>query len=121
VSEALAKTQTVIKRWSAKYEWVERAEAWDSMPRKAVAAAYEDMARDIAEQHRSLATKLMARMERNLELLPDGQDPTIRWSTAVGVAQRSHGMALDVNRPKDTVREEISKKIAELVERLSGE
>jgi hypothetical protein len=121
VAAAMGKSGTWIEQWGRRYDWVTRAEAWDSMPRRALADAYEDMAREIAEQHRNLATKLMAKMERNLDLLPDGHDPTIRWSTAVGVAQRSHGMALDVSKPQDTVREEISKKITELIEKLSGE
>jgi hypothetical protein len=121
VARELGKSGTLIGKWSSDHDWVSRISSWESMPSRALATAYEDMAREIAEQHRNLATKLMAKMERNLDLLPDGHDPTIRWSTAVGVAQRSHGMALDVSKPQDTVREEISKKITELIEKLSGE
>lgn len=119
-AEALTRTETHIKTWSSKYGWVSRAAAWDSMPSRAIEHAYEDMARDIAEQHRALSDKLMARLSRNLDLLPEGADPTIRWSTAQAAAHRGHSFATDLVKPKDGVREEISQKISELIARLAG-
>lgn len=121
VAEALNKSGTLIAGWSGKHNWVARAAAWDSMPGRMVAEAFEERARRIAEQHDRIATKLLDRMEANLDLLPVGADPTIRWSTAVGVAQKSHGLATDLSRPRDTAREEIAKKISEVIERLAGE
>jgi hypothetical protein len=121
VAEALNKSGTLIAGWSGKHNWVARAAAWDSMPGRMVAEAFEERAKRIAEQHDRIASKLLDRMEQNLDLLPAGADPTIRWSTAVGVAQKSHVLATDLARPRDTAREEISKKIAEVIERLAGE
>ena len=121
VAEALNKSGTLIAGWSGKHNWVVRAAAWDSMPGRMVAEAFEERARRIAEQHDRIASKLLDRMEANLDLLPVGADPTIRWSTAVGVAQKSHGLATDLSRPRDTAREEIAKKISEVIERLAGE
>lgn len=121
VAEALSKSEALIKRWSGKYDWVSRAAAWDSMPGRAVSEAYEEMAADIAAQHRALSDKLMARLSRNLDLLPEGADPSMRWSTAQAAAHRGHSFATDLSKPKDTAREEISKQIAALITRLAGE
>lgn len=121
VGEALGKSDALMHRWSSKYGWPDRARAWDSMPRRAVSEAYEEMAQRIAAQHERLATKLVDRLERNLDLLPEGADPSIKWSTAQAAAHRSHSFATDLSKPKDTAREEISKQIAALITRLAGE
>jgi hypothetical protein len=119
VSEQLAKSETLIKRWSGKYDWVARAGAWDSVPAQAVAEAYSDMAQRIAAQHERLATKLANRLERNLDLLPEGADPSIRWSTAQAAAHRSHSFATDLSKPESGVKKEISDQIAALLAKLS--
>lgn len=121
VSEELAKTQTVIKRWSSAYNWVERAAAWDSLPAQATATAYEDMAREIAEQHRRLATKLATRLEQNLDLLPTGADPSIKWSTAHSAARQGHAFAADLSKPAATQAQEITSAIENLLNKLAGE
>lgn len=119
-AEALTKSETLIKTWSSKNDWVRRAAAWDSMPGQVVVQAYEEMAADIAQQHRALSDKLMARLSKNLDLLPDGADPSIKWSTAQAAAHRGHSFATDLSKPKDTAADEIRKKIGELIERLAG-
>lgn len=121
VAEALSKSEAIIKRWSSMHNWVERARAWDSMPSKAVAEAYADMAADIAAQHKRLSDKLMARLEDNLELLPKGADPTIRWSTAQMAAHRGHSFATDLVKPASTATDEINKAIENLLNKLAGE
>lgn len=121
VSEQLAKTQTVIKRWSSKYEWVERAAAWDSIPARATAEAYSDMARRVAEQHDRVANKLLAKLEQNLDLLPTGSDPSMRWSTAHNAARQGHAFAADLTKPESTRGEEITAAIENLLNKLAGE
>lgn len=117
----LGKSKTVMDRWCSQWSWVKRAQAWDSIPGKAVASAYAEMAARIAEQHDRLATKLAARLERNLDLLPEGEDPTIRWSTAQAAAHRSHSFATDLVKPATTATDEINKAIVNLLDKLAGE
>lgn len=121
VAEHLSKSGTLIAGWSGKHDWVARAAAFDSIPGKAMAEAYADMAARIAEQHDRLATKLAARLERNLDLLPDGEDPTIRWSTAQAAAHRSHSFATDLVKPESKATDEINKAIVNLLDKLAGE
>lgn len=121
VARKLGKSNTLIGRWCTRHDWVERSRAWDSVPKRAVADAYQEMARDIAEQHRALGTKLMERLSRNLDLLPEGADPTIRWSTAQAAAHRSHSFATDLVKPASTSTDEINEAIITLLNKLSGE
>lgn len=121
VAERLNKSGTLIAGWSGKHGWVTRAAAWDSMPGKKVAEAYEEMAADISAQHRALSDKLMARLSANLDLLPDGADPTIRWSTAQAAAHRGHSFATELVKPASTATDEINEAIVNLLNKLSGE
>lgn len=121
VAEALGKSETLISGWSSKNNWVSRSAAWDSMPSRKTEEAYEDMAARIAAQHERVATKLMAKLEANVELLSEGQDPSMRFSTAMGAARQSHQFATELVKPTDTTKAEITKAIENLVNRLAGE
>lgn len=121
VGEILGKSEQVLSVWSTKNHWVSRSSAWDSMPSRKTEEAYAEMAADIAAQHRALSDKLMARLSRNLDLLPEGADPTIKWSTAQAAAHRSHSFATDLSKPESGVKQEISNQIAALLEKLAGE
>lgn len=121
VADTVAKSEQYIRRLSVQYGWQDRARAWDSMPRRATAQAYEDMAREIAEQHRRLATKLVARLDQNLDLLPTGADPSIKWSTAHSAARQGHAFAADLSKPAATQAQEITSAIENLLNKLAGE
>lgn len=121
VAEHLNKSGTLIAGWSGKHDWVARAAAFDSIPGKAVAKAYQEMAADIAAQHRRLSDKLMARLEENLDLLPKGADPSMRWSTAQMAAHRGHSFATELVKPESRATDEINEAIVNLLNKLSGE
>lgn len=120
-AEQVSKSAQHIRRLSTQHGWQMRAAAWDSMPRKAVVSAYQEMAADIAAQHRALSDKLMARLSKNLDLLPDGADPSMRWSTAQAAAHRGHSFATDLTKPASTATDEINDAIVNLLNKLSGE
>lgn len=110
-----------MDRWSGKYDWVARAAAWDSMPRQAVVDAYADVARDIAAQHKALADKLMTKLDKALEKLPDGNSPSVPWSTAHGAARQGHAFVTELVKPESTRGEEITAAIENLLKKLAGE
>lgn len=120
-AEHLSKSEALIHGWSARWGWPERSRAWDSIPAKAVASAYADMAADIAEQHKRLADKLMRRLESNVDLLPAGADPSIKWSTAHNAARQGHAFASDLTKPTASRSEEITDAIQNLLNKLAGE
>lgn len=117
----LGKNYTTVNAWSRKWEWAARAGAWDSMPGRKVVEAYEEMATRIADQHERLASKLMAKLEANVDLLPEGSDPSMRFSTAMGAARQSHQFATELVKPTDTTKTEITSAIEKLINRLAGE
>lgn len=121
VAHTLGKSTTIMSRWSAAHNWVSRSAAWDSMPGRKVAEAHAEMAARIAAQHEDLATALMAKLRKNVELLPEGADPSVRFSTALGAARQSHQFATDLSRPADDTKAEISKAIENLISKLAGE
>lgn len=121
VCKELGKSGGVIDRWATQWGWKARTEAWDSIPGRAVAEAHAEMAARIAAQHEDLATALMAKLRRNVELLPEGADPSVRFSTALGAARQSHQFATDLSRPEDTAKAAITEAIEKLIGKLAGE
>jgi hypothetical protein len=121
VAKALGRSGTWIEQWGRKHEWPARAAAWDSMPRHKLEEAYEDMAREIAEDHRRVATKLLRRLESGMDMLPDGKAPSQTWTMAHGAARQGHQFATDLSKPKDTAKDEITKRIQSLLEALAGD
>lgn len=120
-AEALTKSETLIKTWSSKHGWVARAAAWDSMPSNAVAEAYADMAARIAAQHERVASKLLDRLEKGMDALPEGASPSQTWTLAHGAARQGHNYATDLSKPETSAKEEMTKAIEALVNRLAGE
>lgn len=119
-AQVVGKSMTSLGGWSKTHDWVARSEAWDSIPRRALAEAYEDMAARIAAQHEGLASALMEKLRANVDLLKPGKDPTVSFSTALGAARQSHQFAAELSKPQDTAREEIANKIAQTLARLAG-
>ena len=121
VARQLGKSTTLLDRWGRQNDWQSRTAAWDSMPGRAVQEAYEERAARIAEQHDRIATKLLAKLETKVDLLPEGADPSMRFSTALGAARQSHQFAADLSKPRDEAKAAITDAIENLISRLAGE
>lgn len=120
VAQELGVSKQHIESWSRQNGWVERVTAWDSIPAKAMAEGYADMVRDITDQHRALADKLVKRLSDNLDRMPAGADPAIKWSQAHNAATKSHAIALDYLKPKDDEsKDEVAKAIEVLIRKLA--
>lgn len=120
-AKELGKTTGTIDRWASQWKWSSRTAAWDSIPGRAVAQAYEDMAARIADQHERVATKLMSRLEQHLDLLPEGKVPSQTWSIAHGAGRQGHQFATELSKPADTRKAEITDAIENLISKLAGE
>jgi hypothetical protein len=116
----LGKSKTLTDRWCSQHEWVERSRAWDSIPANAAAESYAQRAARIAEQHDRVATKLLAKLEANLDALPEGADPSVKWSTAQMAAHRGHSFAADLTKPESTAKEEITRSIEAIISKLAS-
>jgi len=71
VSEKLAKSDTLIKRWSAKFDWVKRAAAWDDeqdrISREIAQREQEKEIKNMRKRHSELAKKMLDTAEAALE------------------------------------------------------
>jgi len=121
VAQKLGKSKTLMDRWSGRWDWVARTEAWDSMPSAKLVEAYEEMAQRVAEQHERVATKLMSRLEAHLDLLPEGKVPSQTWSIAHGAGRQGHQFATELSKPRDEGKTAITEAIENLISKLAGE
>ena len=121
VARELGKSKTLTDRWCSQWSWVERARQWDSIPARKTEQAYEDMAREIAEQHRRVATKLLNRLEVGMDQLPEGKVPSQTWTLAHGAARQGHQFATELSKPADTRKTEITEAIENLLNKLAAE
>lgn len=119
VARELSKSDALIKGWSAQHDWIERARAYDSYLITAETDGHAEELARVRNRHMGLAHKLLDRLEENLDLLPRGADPTIRWTTAFSAATKAHQVATTMR--EDRQGDETMKKILRLIEKLSGE
>lgn len=76
VAERLAKSEVLMKRWSARWQWVDRCRLWDSHAAKAARnaeiEARRQQARDDAKKYRTLASGLIAKAGALLKATENG-------------------------------------------------
>lgn len=100
VAQKLNKSVALLGRWSSKYEWVDRAQAFDDeMDRKAI-LDNEKKRREMVKRHASAATMFQGKViERLNSLKPEELSPSdlIRWFTeAVKIERLSRGESTDI-------------------------
>lgn len=82
VGEELGKSEALMERWSAKYDWVKRAAAWDDeLDRQTARELMRDMAKTRARQ-RKQALKMQ---HKGLELLKDIKSGDAKLSEIVSL------------------------------------
>lgn len=119
VAQELDKSSTIVGQWSSRHSWVERARAYDSYLITAETDGHAEELIKVRNRHMGLANKLLDRLDRNLDLLPEGADPSIRWTTAFSAATKAQQVATTMKQ--DKAGEETTAKILRLIEKLAGE
>lgn len=94
-SESTSK-KSVTLRWSSKYAWVERAEAYDAHLEAIKRKANEDRVRKTAEEHIDLADRIMEMLLRMLPQLEDGGIKPTEWKNLAEFAVKTKRDALGV-------------------------
>src|SRR3954452_17944375 len=67
VSERLAKSRTLIERWSTAHRWVLRAEAWDREQHSLWRAEQHQAAREFARRHARLGSAAQSKIVAQLQ------------------------------------------------------
>ncbi|MFI1563895.1 hypothetical protein ACH4ZX_12680 [Streptomyces sp. NPDC020490] len=98
VAERLAKSRTLIERWSTAHRWVLRAEAWDREQDRLWRADQQQAAREVARRHARLASAAQSKIVAQLQQLdPSRLSPSdvIRWlEVTVRIERQAYGMDL---------------------------
>jgi hypothetical protein len=98
VADRLAKSRTLIERWSKAHRWVLRAEAWDREQDRLWRAEQQQAARDVARRHARLASAAQAKLVAQLQQLdPARLSPAdvIRWlEVTVRLERQAYGLDL---------------------------
>jgi hypothetical protein len=98
VAERLAKSRTLIERWSTAHRWVLRAEAWDREQDRLWRAERQQAAREVARRHARLASAAQSKIVAHLQQLdPTRLSPSdvIRWlEVTIRIERQAYGMDL---------------------------
>ncbi|MGR3937017.1 hypothetical protein [Streptomyces sp. BRA346] len=98
VAERLAKSRTLIERWSTAHRWVLRAEAWDREQDRLWRSERHQAAREVARRHARLASAAQSKIVAQLQQLdPARLSPSdvIRWlEVTIRIERQAYGMDL---------------------------
>ena len=95
----------VIHKWSGPHRWLERVKPYDRHVDKMAVAAFAQRTSELMDQQLRISRKLLDKLEAGIDALPDGADPTMRWSTAYAAGTRAQREALNEIRPAKVAEE----------------
>lgn len=105
VGQKLGKSKAQMEKWSSKYSWVTRAEAWDFEADRQTRVA---LTRDIGamrKRHTDLASAMLIKAARALQKIPDDEikasDISRMVETATKLERISRGDVGDVIEERD--------------------
>ncbi|MFF1957972.1 hypothetical protein ACFVWX_13400 [Streptomyces sp. NPDC058220] len=116
----VGKSRALMTRWSAAHGWVERCRSYDQHIAGVHTESYAEMVRKTTAQQSALTDKLFTRLDRNLDLLPEGANPPRIWTDAFAAAARARTTLLDYNKPESPKHTELAEKITAIIDKLGG-
>lgn len=88
VAKELAKSEQLIRRWSATYDWVKRAAAWDNEVDKDVQKAQRQEITEMRKRHATLASAMLVKAAKALQAIPEDEIKASDISRMVDVASK---------------------------------
>lgn len=73
VAEALAKSRTLIGRWSSENKWVDRVAAWTAEEDRIARQAQLDEIKKMRKRHADLASAMLVKAARALQRIPEDE------------------------------------------------
>lgn len=105
VSKELGKNSRTIADWSAKYEWVKRAAAWDAEQDRIARQQNTEEIKKMRKRHTDLASAMLVKAARALQRIPEDEikaaDVSRMVETASKLERISRGDAGDVIEERD--------------------
>lgn len=104
-AQQLHKNRTTIGEWSAKYEWVKRAAAWDAEQDRIARQNQIDEIKKMRKRHTDLATAMLVKAAKALQRIPEDEvkasDVSRLVETASKLERISRGDAGEVVEARD--------------------
>lgn len=96
VAEELEKSETLIGRWAAKWDWVERVSAWDRHMLDVMREATETEISEMAQRHARMAVAFQNKIVERLQTIsPEDLTPAqlVQWfEAATKIERQAKGM-----------------------------
>jgi hypothetical protein len=70
VGDKLGKSEALMERWSARHEWVMRAQAWDNHLDRQATSGQAKAVREMNERQAAIGVRLQAKAVEGLQQLP---------------------------------------------------
>lgn len=120
VCEDLGKSISLIGKWCAEKDWVERTRAYDNHVASAEVDQFAEELAKVRNRHLVLTEKLLDHLDTRLDqMIAANTDPTVRWTQAFVAATKAQIDAVrlrEANTPTSDKLEAVLGKVAELVE-----
>jgi hypothetical protein len=105
------KADSLLRRWSRQWDWVNRAAAYDSYMVTAKVDGHADAFAAVRNKHLDVASNLLDHLAESMTMWKPGYDPSLRWTTAFTAAAKVQHAAL-------TLRETLTKTDDEAIARI---
>lgn len=110
-AEQEGKADSLLRRWSRQWDWVNRAAAYDSYMVTAKVDGQADAFASVRNKHLDVASDLLDHLAQSMAQWKPGYDPSLRWTTAFTAAAKVQHAAL-------TLRETTTKTDEEAIARI---
>lgn len=88
VGRQLGKSENLMNRWSMRYDWVKRAEAWDAEQDRILAKAQLDDIKKMRKRHADVASAMIIKAAKALQRIPEDEIKAGDISRMVDVASK---------------------------------
>ncbi len=114
VGRELGKSTALMERWSGRYGWVARADAYDADLQQQIRLTQIAAVADMNERHVNLARAMLGIVARRLQsIVPEDLSPadTVRWAEALSKLER-------LARGEATERVDVFQRVRELAREM---
>jgi transposase-like protein len=112
-AEQVNKADSLLRRWSRQWDWVNRAAAYDSYMVTAKVDGEADRHAEVENKRLDVASDLLDHLSASMKLWKPGYDPSLRWTTAFTAAAKVQHAALTL---RDTTTKTDDEAIARILE-----
>lgn len=116
-AESEGRADSLWRKWSRRWDWVNRAAAYDTYMTTAAIDERVDEFATVRNAHLDVAAKLLQHLAESMLTWKPGYDPSLRWTTAFTAAAKVQQTALTLRETTSKTDEETIARIMEIMSR----